>query len=65
MFTSAVNTVNAAGPAGKTSSSANSSVNKVQSVPREFYVPQGDAGANVAPSSVKVPQASSKKNKFP
>ena len=64
MFSSIVNTVNATGPTGKASSA---SVNKVNVNSREFYVPEGPEGPgfNVAPGAVKVPTATTKKNKFP
>ncbi len=64
MFSSAVNTINAAGPTGKVSNI--SSVNKNVSS-REYYVPEVPIGltSNVAPGAVKVPTATSKKNKFP
>ena len=64
MFSSAVNTINASGPAGKASniSSMNKTVNS-----REYYVPEVPIGltSNAAGGAVKVPTATSKKNKFP
>ncbi len=66
MFSSAVNTINAAGPTGKVSNI--SSVNKVNNVnSREYYVPEVPIGltSNAAGGAVKVPTATSKKNKFP
>ena len=66
MFSSAVNTINAAGPTGKVSSAYLSSMNKTVNS-REYYVPEVPEGPafNVAPGAVKVPTATSKKNKFP
>jgi len=65
MFSSVVNNVNAASPTGKASNI--SSVNKVNITSREYYVPEVPEGPgfNVAPGAVKVPTATSKKNKFP
>jgi hypothetical protein len=64
MFSSVVNNVNATGATLKSSSA---SVNKAMNF-REFYVPEvpeGGPGFNVAPGAVKVPTATTKKNKFP
>jgi hypothetical protein len=64
MFSSVVNTINASSPTGKASSA--SYVNKIVNS-REYYVPEVPEGPgfNVAPGAVKVPTATSKKNKFP
>ena len=64
MFSSVVNSVNATGPTGKASSA---SVNKVNVNSREHYAPEVPEGPgfNVAPGAVKVPMATTKKNKFP
>lgn len=64
MFSSVVNTVNATGPTGKASSA---SVNKANVNSRQFYAPEVPEGPgfNVAPGAVKVPTATTKKNKFP
>jgi hypothetical protein len=68
MFSSAVNNVNASNPTGKVSSAYLSSVNKVNNVnSREYYAPEVPIGltSNAAGGAVKVPTATSKKNKFP
>ena len=68
MFSSVVNNVNASNPTGKSSSAYLNSVNKVNNVnSREYYAPEVPEGltSNVAPGAVKVPTATSKKNKFP
>ena len=68
MFSSVVNNVNASNPTGKSSSAYLSSMNKVNNVnSREYYAPEVPEGPgfNVAPGAVKVPTATSKKNKFP
>ena len=68
MFSSVVNKVNASNPTGNVSSAYLSSVNKVNNVnSREYYVPEVPIGltSNAAGGAVKVPTATSKKNKFP
>ena len=68
MFSSVVNKVNASNPTGNVSSAYLSSVNKVNNVnSREYYVPEVPEGltSNAAGGAVKVPTATSKKNKFP
>ena len=67
MFSSVVNNVNASNPTGKSSNAYLNSVNKVNVTSREYYAPEVPEGltSNVAPGAVKVPTATTKKNKFP
>jgi len=69
MFSSVVNTINAASPTGKASGVCY--VNKGNMNSREHYIPEEyrndltGPGFNVAPGAVKVPTSTSKKGKFP